>query len=314
MKKVYHFTAILFLGFGSFAQETSPKITTDFLKETLTYLASDELKGRKTGSKGIEDAALYIEKIFAENHLQPYFKTYRDSFEVKDKIGYNLVAFKEGSDPDLKDEFIMLGAHYDHIGVLEKAVEDDFIANGANDNAAGTTSVVALAKYFSTIETKRSIMFVLFSAEEEGLVGSKHLAQRLKEQKADIYTLLNFEMIGVPLEGKEYKAYLTGYKKSNLGEKVNQYAKENVLGFFPKAKEFKLFMRSDNYPIYKALSIPAQSLSTFDFSNYDYYHHVKDETKFLDFVHMQDLLQSLIPAIETMANTKTKEIYLTEKE
>ncbi len=313
MKKIYHFVTLAFLGFVSFAQETMPKLENRFLEETLTYLASDELEGRKTGTEGIEKAAVYIENIFTESKLEPYFTTYRDSFEVKGKTGYNLVALKEGNHPDLKKEYILLGAHYDHIGKVKKAIEGDSIANGANDNAAGTTAVLALAKQFSKIETKRSILFVLFSAEEEGLIGSKHLAKKLDEAETDIYVLLNFEMIGVPLKGESYQAYLTGYKKSNLAEKFNHYAGEKVLGFFPKAQEFQLFKRSDNYPFYKYLNIPAQSLSTFDFSNYDYYHHVKDETKLMDFNHMRTLLQSMQPAIEKMANTTEKEIHLTSK-
>ncbi|TQD34356.1 M20/M25/M40 family metallo-hydrolase [Haloflavibacter putidus] len=313
MKKIYHFVTLVFLGFVSFAQETTPKLENRFLEETLTYLASDELEGRKTGTEGIEKAAVYMENIFTESKLQPFFTTYRDSFKVKGQTGYNLVALKEGNDPELKEEYIVLGAHYDHIGKVKKDVDGDFIANGANDNAAGTTAVVALAKQFAQIETKRSILFVLFSAEEEGLEGSKHLAKKLDEAETDIYVLLNFEMIGVPLKGESYQAYLTGYEKSNLAEKFNHYAGEKVLGFFPKAQEFQLFKRSDNYPFYKYLNIPAQSLSTFDFSNYDYYHHVKDESDLMDFAHMRKLIESMSRGIEKMANTPEKEIYLTPK-
>ena len=105
----------------------------------------------------------------------------------------------------------MLGAHYDHIGVetqSKRIVDNDSIANGANDNAAGSVAVLEMAKYFANKETKRSLMFVLFSAEEMGLLGSKHLAKRLKEEKAPVYFMLNFEMIGVPLPHQDYLAYL----------------------------------------------------------------------------------------------------------
>ncbi|WP_040282960.1 M28 family peptidase, partial [Psychroserpens damuponensis] len=71
-------------------------------------------------------------------------------------------------DPVLKNEFVVIGAHYDHIGISNKVVDNDSIANGANDNAAGTSSVLAMAKYFTAKKNnKRSIMFVLFSAEEK---------------------------------------------------------------------------------------------------------------------------------------------------
>ncbi len=294
--------------------EQSIAITQESIKESLNYLSSDELQGRKFGTEGIEKAANYIQKQFKKADLKPYFSTYRDSFTHNGKTGYNMVGFKEGNDPQLKNEIIVLGAHYDHIGIVpeSKQVNGDSIANGANDNAAGTVSILELAKQFSTKETKRSLMFVLFSAEEEGLIGSKHLAERLAKEKASIYVMLNFEMIGVPLENTSYSAYLTGFEESNLAEKFNEYADAEVFGFFEKAKEFQLFKRSDNYPFYQEMKVPAQTLCTFDFSNYPYYHHVDDEAKLMDVSHMKNLIDKVIPGIEGMANSTEKEIQLNE--
>ncbi|GGZ57027.1 M20/M25/M40 family metallo-hydrolase [Mesonia mobilis] len=286
------------------------------IKESLSYLSSDELQGRQFGTEGIEKAANYIQKQFKKADLKPYFSTYRDSFTHNGKTGYNMVGFKEGNDPQLKNEIIVLGAHYDHIGIVpeSKQVNGDSIANGANDNAAGTASILELAKYFSAKETKRSLLFVLFSAEEEGLIGSKHLAQKLAEESAPIYVMLNFEMIGVPLENQAYSAYVTGFEESNLAGKFNQYAEKEVFGFFEKAKEFQLFKRSDNYPFYQEMNIPAQTLCTFDFSNYPYYHHVDDEAELMNVSHMKTLLEDIIPGIEGMANSAEKEIQLNNKQ
>lgn len=275
--------------------------------ETLKFLSSDELKGRKTGTPGIEKAAEYIENVFEENNIQPYFKTYRDSFEVEGITGYNIVGYKEGTDPELKDEFIIIGAHYDHIG-FGKKVGNDSIANGANDNASGTTAVLELAKYFSDVETKRSILFTLYSAEEMGLVGSAELANELKEEGLDLYVMFNIEMIGVPMENKDYLAYLTGYNLSNLAEKFNEYSGEKVLGFLPQAREYQLFRRSDNYPFYEIFDEPAQTISTFDFTNYDYYHHVDDEFQYMNIPHITNLIEEIIPGITQMANTPEQEI------
>ena len=294
----------------------STEITEVSIKESLDYLASDELKGRKFGTPGIEKAADYIQKKFKMANLKPYFTTYQDSFSHKGKTGYNMVGFKEGNDPKLKNEIIVLGAHYDHIGIVkaDNVVNGDSIANGANDNAAGTVSILELAKYFSAKETKRSLLFVLFSAEEEGLIGSKHLAQKLAKENAPIYVMLNFEMIGIPLENQTYSAYLTGFEESNLAKKFNEYADKEVFGFFEKAKEFQLFKRSDNYPFYQEMNIPAQTLCTFDFSNYAYYHHVDDEAQLMDVSHMKSLLEDVIPGIEGMANSPEKEIQLNDKQ
>ncbi|NNK86791.1 MAG: M20/M25/M40 family metallo-hydrolase, partial [Flavobacteriaceae bacterium] len=166
----------------------------------LTFLASDDLNGRDTGTPGIEKAASYIEQVFSSSDIKPFFDSYRDPFKVKDLEAFNVVGYIEGNDPDLKDEYILVGAHYDHIGQRAKPVNKDSIANGANDNAAGTVAVLMIAEELKRLNTnKRSIIFALFSAEEMGLQGSKHLSQRLSTLGIDLYTVVNFEMIGVPL-------------------------------------------------------------------------------------------------------------------
>jgi Zn-dependent M28 family amino/carboxypeptidase len=247
------------------------------VESSLTYLASDELEGRETGSVGIEKAAVYIENIFKEHNLKPYFKTYRDSFNLKNYVGYNVVGYLPGNDPKLKNEFVILGAHYDHIGIAAKKVDQDSIANGANDDASGTVAVLEWAKYFAKVNNnKRSLLFTLYSAEEKGLKGSEHLAKKLKDANLDVYTMINFEMIGVPRAEGEAMAYITGYDLSNMAEKLNGYIGEEIVGFLPQAKEYNLFKRSDNYPFYNEFKIPAQAISTFDFTNFDYYHHVDD--------------------------------------
>ncbi|WP_274476525.1 M28 family metallopeptidase [Mangrovimonas aestuarii] len=290
----------------------SSSVTSEELKTTVNYLASDELYGRNTGTEGINQAATYIEKQLSSYGVKPYFDTYRDRFEVKGKDAFNVVGFIEGQDPELKEEVIIIGAHYDHIG-LGKVVDNDSIANGANDNAAGTSSVLAMAKYFATQKTnKRSIMVALFSAEELGLLGSKHLAERLKAKNLNLYTMVNMEMIGVPMEGKDHMAYVSGYDLSNMADKMNEYAGFKLIGLLPKAKEFQLFMRSDNYPFYLQFGVPCQTICTFDFTNYEYYHHVDDEIEKLDYGFMADMVNKLIPVIEKMSNTPTEEIKMYE--
>ncbi len=284
--------------------------TSSAVKDIMSFLASDELGGRDTGSEGLEKAAQFIETEFKKYGLTPYFETYRDVFDAKGTETFNVVGYLKGTDKELAKEFIILGAHFDHIG-LGKDVNGDTIANGANDNAAGTTGVISLAKQFSQLKNnKRSILFVLFGAEERGLLGSAHLAKALKEKNIDLYAMVNFEMIGVPLNEKAYKAYITGYEISNMAEKINEYVGSELIGYLPKAKEFQLFRRSDNYPFYATFNVPCQTISTFDFTNYDYYHHVDDEVSEMDFEFMAELINSCVPAITKMANTATKEITL----
>lgn len=290
-----------------------PIVTPEAIKESMEYLASDELEGRATGSEGIEKAAVFIENYFKKNNIKPYFETYRDTFKLGDIIGYNVVGMIEGNDPKLKDEFIILGGHYDHIGE-GKEVNGDKIANGANDDASGTIAAMEFGKHFANSKTnKRSILITLYAAEEMGLKGSAHLAKRLKDNGLNAYTMINFEMIGVPRSEDKTMAYMSGYNRSNFAPTLNKYAGEEVVGFFPKAKEFNLFFRSDNFPFYKEFNMPAHAISTFDFTNFEYYHHVDDEADKMDYNHMASFINKMIPGLEGMMNAPTKEVTLSDE-
>ena len=286
------------------------EISANSIQKSMEYLASDELAGRATGSEGIEKAAVYIENFFRENNIKPYFETYRDSFNLGEVIGYNVVGMIEGNDPELKNEFVILGGHYDHIG-KGKLVEGDSIANGANDDASGTIAAMEFGRYFAKSKSnKRSLLITLYAAEEMGLKGSAHLAKRLKEAGMEAYTMLNFEMIGVPRAEDKTMAYMSGYDRSNFASILNKYAGQEIIGFFPRAKEFQLFFRSDNYPFYSEFNIPAHAISTFDFTNFDYYHHVDDEADKMDYNHMADFINKMVPAFEGVLNSPTKEVNL----
>ncbi|NCP59831.1 MAG: M20/M25/M40 family metallo-hydrolase [Flavobacteriales bacterium] len=315
MKKIVVLVGVLWLvgcKYSVNSQVENIQITVNQVKEHVEFLASDDLHGRNTGTEGIEKAAKYIENIFIKNNIKPYFQTYRDSFNAKDVVGYNILGYIEGNDRKLKHEFVVLGAHYDHIGT-GKLVDGDSIANGANDNAAGTSAVIELAKYFaSTKSNKRSILIALFSAEEMGLLGSNHLAKKLHGQNIDLYTMLNFEMIGVPFKDRNYVSFVTGYELSNMSDKINEYASSNFTGFSEVSKKYNLFRQSDNYAFYSEFKLPSQTISTCDLSNYDYYHHVDDEADKLDYEHMASFVNKVIPAIEAMCNTATKEIKMHE--
>lgn len=310
----------------------------------MDYLASDELEGRDTGSEGIAKAADFIEAVFVKNGVQPYFESYRDTVTDYQGPAYNMVGIVEGNDSVLKKEYIIVGAHYDHLGrielgngpgvqngeqvinggqgetgensmqgeggdVSEKENDRDDIANGANDNASGTTTVLELARYFGNSKSnKRSIIFALFTAEEKGLVGSRHLAQKLKREGLELYAVLNFEMTGVPLIDKEFLVGLTGFEMSNMAEVANSYSDDTFAGLIPKAKELNLFKRSDNYPFHEIFGVPSQTFFTFDFTNFDHYHQVGDETSIMDYDHMANVINKSIPVVEGIANADSKEI------
>ncbi|KIX21447.1 peptidase M28 [Flavobacterium sp. 316] len=278
--------------------------------KTLSFLASDELEGRDSGSEGIEKASIFLERILKENGVKPYFNSYRDTLTNFDKPSYNIVGYIEGNDPKLKNEFVIIGAHYDHIGKIA-AVNGDDIGNGANDNASGTTAVTEVVKYFAKSKSnKRSLIFAFFSAEEKGLLGSKHLAKKLKKQNMNLYFMFNFEMIGIPMKDRDMLMYITGFGKSNMAQKINEYANEKLVGYLPIETQYQLFRASDNYPFFNEFEVPAQTVSTFDFENFQFYHQPDDEFELMNPTHMANVVNKMIPVLEEMMNAETKEIVL----
>ncbi len=307
-------TLTVLLVFSCKAQENkSITISSDEVKEFVTFLASDDLSGRETGTQGIEDAATYIEKQLTSFGVKPYYETYRDNYKAKGRDAFNVIGFIEGNDPKLKNEVVILGAHYDHLG-KGKTVENDSIANGANDNASGTATVLAMAKYFGAIKNnKRSIIFTLYSGEEMGLLGSKHLAERLKNENVNLYTMINFEMLGVPFKDRDYQVFVTGYDLSNMAEVLNKYAGNKLVGKSDEAVKFSLFKRSDNYSFYKQFKMPAQTISSCDLTNFDFYHHVDDEADIMDYNHMASAINNFFPAMEGIINAPTQEIKMNDE-
>ena len=310
MKKIF-----LLLAFGLVAcksiqtQVSNYQVSQQEISSTLAYLSSDELEGRDTGSEGIEKAAVYLENQLKEYNYKPYFKNFRDTLTTIDNA-YNIVGFLEGKDPKLKNEIVILSAHYDHIGITEKGFEGDHINNGANDNASGTTVLSEVAKYLGELNNnQRSVLIVYFSAEEKGLLGAKHLAKRLKNNNVDIYTLLNFEMLGVPMN-YNFDVFLTGFTQSNMADKLNEYAGYELVGKSEQAEKYNLFRASDNYPFYEEFKIPSHTISAFDFGNFDFYHHPKDEFQMMNIEFMTQLTQKLLPVVSEMINAPTREIQM----
>lgn len=285
------------------------KVEEKSVAATLKFLSSDELKGRMSGSEGLEKAAVYLEDVFVKNGIKPYFATFKDTLTNYDKaITYNVVGYLEGTDPVLKKEFVVLGAHYDHIGVEKNPTSTDSIFNGANDDASGTTAVAEMANYFGKMKNnKRSILFCFFSGEEEGLLGSQSLAAKLKAKNFNLYTMLEFEMVGVPMK-RDIMAYVTGWGTSNMGDKMNEYAGKKLVGYLDVEMKYQLFRRSDNYSFYNEFHKPSQTICTFDFENFEYYHHLKDEYENMDITAMTNFIQQMVPVIDKMVNAPAGDI------
>jgi Zn-dependent M28 family amino/carboxypeptidase len=304
--KIQFLILFIIASYNLFAQ-----IDSNAIRQHISILANDSMKGREFGTSYIKKSSDYIATYYKKLNLNPYFETYEHFFESNDVKGNNVLAYIEGEDKKLKNELIIISAHYDHIGMRKPNVDNDSVMNGANDNAAGTAIVLELANYFSKEKKlKRSILFVNFTGEEKGLLGSIALAAEFKKRNIIPYCNINLEMMGTVLTDAPGKAYMTGFDKSNLAELMNAAVDEPFVVFSEIENKEGLFYRSDNFSFYDAFNIPAHTLCTFDFTNFDYYHDIDDEPQHLNYSNMSVVANRLASAIKSLANTKTNEVKL----
>lgn len=275
-------------------------------------LASDYFEGRGFGSTGIEKAAVFIENYLQQNNIKAFFSSYRDSFQVGARTGYNIVGVIEGNDAILKNEFIILSAHYDHIGLSSD--KTDSVYNGANDNATGVSAVLTIAKKLNKSHVnRRSIIVALFSGEEIGLTGSEHFAEKLSAKSSDLYCNVNIDMIGSVLTNKPGNVYISGFEKSNMGTQINRYFGNEIVVNLDNEMIFDVFQLSDNYPLFKKLHIPAHTFCTFDFNNYSHYHELSDEIENVDIKNTGIIVRNIATSLSHIANTENREILLNKK-
>ena len=256
--------------------------------ELVNILSSDSLEGRYIGDSSFERAAKFVENYLKLIEVKPFFNgSYRDTLTIFRYHSFNVVGIIENRHSI--NDYILIGAHLDHLGKMDS--QTDSIFNGANDNASGVTAVLQIARELKKYKFDKKVIIALFTGEEFGLKGSKHLAQKLKNANINLSYVINFEMIGTPLSSFPENVYITGFNRSNFGEVAN-----NVLGdefIVSNGAEFSdgLFGASDNYPFYLEFKIPSHTISTFDFKNYKYYHSVSDEYSQLNIQHMDYVIQ-----------------------
>ena len=190
-----------------------------------------------------------------------------------------------------KDEFVVFSGHYDHIGIQEP-VAGDSIANGADDDAAGTTAMIMLADYYKQQpQPERSLLFVAFTAEEMGGYGSQYFSQQLDPDK--IVAMFNIEMVGKPSKFGPNSAYLTGFERSDLGPLMQKRLQGTTYSIHPDPyPEQNLFYRSDNATLAR-LGVPAHTISSVQIDKDKTYHTVKDELEQLDMEHLTNMIKAI---------------------
>ena len=181
------------------------------IRRDIEFLASDQLEGRLAGTPGNDSAAAYLARRYRSLGLTPLAPGYLQPFNALSaqdahmgrtapRPTQNVVALLRGRDPALRDEYIVIGAHFDHLGRETTFAQDpeagDAIRNGADDNASGTAAVVDLARMLAANPPRRSVIFVNFSAEELGVLGSSWFVNHPPVPLERIVAMINFDMVG----------------------------------------------------------------------------------------------------------------------
>ncbi len=198
------------------------------------------------------------------------------------------------------DQIVLFSAHHDHIGI-RPPVDGDSIANGANDDASGTTAVIALARYFADRpQPERTLLFATFTAEEAGGYGSRHFSEQLDPDR--IVAMFNIEMIGKPAVSGPNTAWVTGWDRSDFGAILERAVAGTEYSFYGDPyPDQQLFYRSDNATLAR-LGVPAHSISTTPIDVDTDYHQVTDEVSTLDLDHMTNTIQAVARAAATIVS------------
>jgi hypothetical protein len=320
-------------GFRS-SSANPPVATVERTRSLLIALAHDSMEGRRFGTPGEARAARFIEARFRDAGLQPagdsgYFQrlpvattttrtrlsngqervrtgtailpTFADLDTVPPErrlTSANVIGILRGADPALAAEVVIVGAHFDALGI-RSAVSGDSIVNGADDDGSGTVAVLEAARILAAgPRPKRTILFATFTGEESGIIGGRWYAQHpivpIDKHVADI----EVEMIGRPdtAAGGPGKGWLTGFERSTMGSTLAAAGLPVIADPRPAQRFFE---RSDNIA-FARLGIVSHTLSSYGM--HTEYHTVNDEVEFVDFEHMTAMINLLAKAVVTIAN------------
>lgn len=188
-------------------------------------------------------------------------------------------------------ELVVFSGHYDHMGIV-KAKDGDSIMNGADDDASGTSAMIALAKYYKALNNnERTLIFVAFTAEEVGGYGARYFSQQLNPD--EVVAMFNIEMIGKDSKFGKNTAFITGYDKSDFGKILQKNLAGTEFTFHPDPYiDQNLFYRSDNATL-AALGVPAHTISTDQIDIDKHYHQVSDEYKTLDVENILSTIKAI---------------------
>jgi hypothetical protein len=314
-----------FTGYGQQAHtfDATAKQTATLENEVhadMNFLADDELHGRGSATRDEHIAALFVAAQLQALGLEPggengtflqksampdplperVQKRLSRFQDVPRKETWNAIGILRGS--AAPNEVILLTAHLDHLGIGPANAADDTNYNGADDDASGTTAVLALAHVLATgPRPRRTIVFALFGSEELGGFGNRAFLAHPPVPLNSIVANLEFEMIGRPDPAVPAGTlWFTGFERSNLGPELAKHGAHLVKDPHPTQNFFR---RSDNYALAQQ-GIVAQTVSSFGL--HKDYHQPSDELSTINFNHMSKAIDSMVGPIRWLANTQWK--------
>ena len=304
---------LLLLSIQATAQKSLKVISLKETKRIETILSADDMMGRRAFSASNEKAAAFIVSEFEKIGLKKWKDgdSYLQTFPMVKKTNannrsiYTFDLTQQGEQVKLSNvvgilpgkskpnEYVIFSGHFDHIGTSTRNMQNnDSIFNGANDDAAGTTAMIMLAKYFKKLNNnERTIVFAAFNAEEMGGFGATYFSKQF--DPAQVVAMFNIEMIGTESKWGNNSAYITGFEKTNMGEILQKNLTGTGFEFHADPyPDQQLFYRSDNATLAR-LGVPAHTISTSKMDSEPNYHKASDEIGTINLKNMNEIIKAI---------------------
>lgn len=271
----------------------------------VSALSHDSMQGRSTGTLGMVQAATFIAAEMRKQGLRPiqgndgYFQYYGKIDATHPYAAINVVGALPGK--NIAEEIVIFSAHYDHIGTGRKDGKKDTIYNGANDNASGVALILQLAAYYHRVQPERTILFIAFSGEELGLLGSDYFVRTINT--SNVRAVFNFDMVGRPYRNGVFITPSPNFDRvQQLNKTLAQYdATTYGTKFFDSnVPIIDMYLRSDHYS-FASRGIPAHTIIATPDTD-PYYHKPGDEVHTIDFDFLNRLAQALLIATVPVVN------------
>jgi Zn-dependent M28 family amino/carboxypeptidase len=260
-------------------------------------LASDSLQGRDAGEEGGRKAAAYIVSLLEEWGIEPLLDDgYLQHFAVKDCEMNNVLAVIPGK----SDEYVVVGAHYDHVGI-GVAVDGDSCYNGADDNASGVSAVLQIARAVKNVGTapERGIIFAFWDGEEMGLLGSRHFVENCAFL-SQVSAYMNFDMIGRgPVDNPKHLTYFYTASHPVFGDWLKDDMAVHGFSFIPDYRAWDNPIGGSDNAYFAKNGIPIVWYHT---EGHPDYHLPSDTADKIDYEKMTDITRAAFLSTWRLAN------------